>query len=166
MKNLICILSLALIGNFAQAAPTIFPMIDTRVTIENNTFIAHGAFKIWGLKILGSKVAAEIDNIIINGLVGDEECGIDECSGKLSVNTQGEVFLDAELDSGNDGNIDAEEKIYIGKLSANGQVEFEYPVAFNYVLDGRSAMEEIFMDLKDKIYISLSIDLTNTAHAL
>jgi len=161
MKNLICILSLALIGNFAQAAPAVFPLIDTRVTVKNNIFIAYGELKIWG-----SKVAAEINNIKIYGQVGDEECGVNHCSGKLSVNTQDEVFLDAEFDFENDGNIDAEEKIYVGRLSTNGQVEFKYPVASEYVLDGRNAVEEIFMDLKDEINISLSIDLTNTAHAL
>jgi len=161
MKNLICILCLALIGNFAQAAQKSYPLKCAKVMMTApNYFYIQGHLPD-NFRECVIPFGQLVENIIIKGQVDGIECGIDNCYGELSAN-QDEVFLDAKIDTDNDHNFDRSEKFNIGTLSEIGQVKFEYPVTFKLVIDNYNIFESFFGGMEDKQYVSMSIDLTNS----
>ncbi|OFZ46214.1 MAG: hypothetical protein A2381_11380 [Bdellovibrionales bacterium RIFOXYB1_FULL_37_110] len=163
MKNLICIVCLALIGNFAQAAQTIYTLKCANQGVKMdalNHFVIHGCLPDKFRECV-IPFAHLVENVIIKGQVDGIECGIKNCYGELSYD-QDEIFLDAKIDIDNDDNIDRSERFNVGKLSAiENEVKFKYPVNFEYVLDYYSIYERVFGGLEDKQSVSMSIDLTN-----
>ncbi len=148
MKNLAISMIMISVMASAQAAQTLRPLTNGTLFLAEKTLIAKGLLN-------NKEKSAKINFLQIEGSVAGLECGRDNCFATVSVNAANEIFLNAKIDTDNDGNIDATERTYAGTLVGN-QLNFILPLEFTYVIQRYSIVERM-LGLKNSEYISVTV---------